>query len=306
MSMNKRDSKALTTYLLFVLPGLIVYLFIVAYPVVYSAWLSLTDFNPNRGGAWRFVGLLQYRTMVEDSYFWHALKNNLIVVGVSVFGQIPIGFVLAYILFRKLIRAGAFYQSMVFFPHFLSTIVIGTMWKRLFQADGPVARLMQLASGNPSAQFDLMLRENTVMYPIGFALIWMYTGLYMIIFLANLQKLDTNMIEAAKIDGASEPQIFFRVIVPLLSGTILVSTTLAIAGSLRGFDLIFSMTTQGLQRMNAEVLPIFMYRTAFQDYRNEMRFAYGAAISNIIVVISVTLILLSNYVGRRLRAGEDY
>jgi raffinose/stachyose/melibiose transport system permease protein len=305
-NMIKRDTKALLTYFGFILPGLAIYLFIVTYPILYSVWLSLTDFNPNRGGAWSFVGLLQFRTMFEDPYFWHALKNNMIVVAVSVFGQIPIGFILAYILFRRLVRAGSFYQSMVFFPHFLSTIVIGTMWKRLFQADGPVARLIQILSGDPSAQFDLMLRANTVMYPIGFALIWMYTGLYMIIFLANLQKIDTNMIEAAKIDGAGEAQIFLRVIVPLLSGTILVSTTLAIAGSLRGFDLIFSMTTQGLQRMNAEVLPIFMYRTAFQDYRNEMRFAYGAAISNIIVVISVALILLSNYIGRKLRAGEEY
>jgi raffinose/stachyose/melibiose transport system permease protein len=304
--MIRRDTRALITYFGFVLPGLVIYLFIVAYPIVYSIWLSLTDFNPNRGGVWSFVGFLQYRTMFEDPHFWHALKNNMIVVAVSVFGQIPIGFVLAYILFRRLVRAGSFYQSMVFFPHFLSTIVIGTMWKRLFQADGPVARLIQIISGDPAAQFDLMLRENTVMYPIGFALIWMYTGLYMIIFLANLQKIDTYMIEAAKIDGATETQIFLRVIVPLLSGTILVSTTLAIAGSLRGFDLIFSMTTQGLQRMNAEVLPIFMYRTAFQDYSNEMRFAYGAAISNIIVVISVTLILLSNYIGRKLRAGEEY
>jgi len=304
--MNRRDARALTTYLGFVLPGLVVYLFIVAYPIFYSIWLSLTDFNPNRGGAWSFVGFLQYRTMFEDPHFWHALKNNMVVVAVSVFGQIPIGFVLAYILFRRLVRAGSFYQSMVFFPHFLSTIVIGTMWKRLFQADGPIARLIQILSGDPTAQFDLMLRENTVMYPIGFALIWMYTGLYMIIFLANLQKIDTYMIEAAKIDGATETQIFMRIIVPLLSGTILVSTTLAIAGSLRGFDLIFSMTTQGLQRMNAEVLPIFMYRTAFQDYRNEMRFAYGAAISNVIVLISVALILLSNFIGRKLRAGEEY
>ena len=304
--MIKRDTKALLTYFGFILPGLVIYLFIVAYPIVYSAWLSITDFNPNRGGAWNFVGFLQYRTMFADPHFWHALKNNMIVVAVSVFGQIPIGFALAYILFRRLVRAGRFYQSMVFFPHFLSTIVIGTMWKRLFQADGPAARLIQILSGDPSAQFDLMLRENTVMYPIGFALIWMYTGLYMIIFLANLQKIDTNMIEAAKIDGAAEGQIFFRVIVPLLSGTILVSMTLAIAGSLRGFDLIFSMTTQGLQRMNAEVLPIFMYRTAFQDYRNEMRFAYGAAISNIIVVISVALIALSSYIGRKLRGGEEY
>jgi raffinose/stachyose/melibiose transport system permease protein len=304
--MKRTDRQALVAYLGLVIPGLTVYLLIVAYPILHSVWLSLTDFNPNRGGDWKFVGLLQYRTMLQDPDFWHALKNNLVVVAVSVFGQIPIGFALAYILYRKLVKAGIFYQSMVFFPNFLSTIVIGTLWKRLFQADGPAARLLQWLSGDPARQFDLMLKAQTVMYPIGFALIWMYTGLYMIIFLANLQKLDTNMIEAAKIDGASEPQIFFRLIVPLLSGTVLVATTLAIAGSLRGFDLIFSMTTQGLQRMNAEVLPIFMYRTAFQDYRNDMRFAYGAAISNIIVIISVALILLSSAVGRRLRAGEDY
>ncbi|OHD24046.1 MAG: ABC transporter [Spirochaetes bacterium RBG_16_67_19] len=304
--MKKKDNQALAAYLGLVIPGLAVYLVIVAYPILYSLWLSLTDFNPNRGGSWSFVGLLQYRTMLRDPAFWHALKNNLVVVAVSVFGQIPIGFALAYILFRKLVRAGIFYQSMVFFPNFLSTIVIGTLWKRLFQADGPVARLLQLLSGNPNAQFDLMLRAETVMYPIGFALIWMYTGLYMVVFLANMQKLDLNLIEAAKIDGANEPQIFFRLIVPLLSGTVLVSTTLAIAGSLRGFDLIFAMTTQGLVRMNAEVLPIFMYRTAFQDYSNPMRFAYGSAISNVIVFISMALILLSNYVGRKLRAGEEH
>jgi raffinose/stachyose/melibiose transport system permease protein len=303
---KKTDNQALLAYLGLVIPGLTVYLVIVAYPILYSLWLSLTDFNPNRGGSWGFVGFLQYKTMLLDPNFWHALKNNMVVVAVSVFGQIPIGFALAYILFRKLVRAGRFFQSMVFFPNFLSTIVIGTLWKRLFQADGPVARLLQLLSGNPDAQFDLMLRAQTVMYPIGFALIWMYTGLYMVVFLANMQKLDLNLIEAAKIDGASEPQIFFRLIVPLLSGTVLVSTTLAIAGSLRGFDLIFAMTTQGLVRMNAEVLPIFMYRTAFQDYSNPMRFAYGSAISNIIVFISMALILLSNYVGRRLHAGEEH
>ncbi|MDA3958537.1 carbohydrate ABC transporter permease [Oceanispirochaeta sp.] len=304
--MNRRDRKALLVYIGMVAPGLLVYLFIVAYPVFYSVWLSITDFNPNRGGEWSFVGLLQYKTMVEDPYFWHSLKNNMIVVAVSVFGQIPVAFVLAYILFRNKVKGGPFFQSMVFLPQFLSTIVIGILWKRMFSADGPVSKLIQIVSRDPMAQFDLMLRENTVMYPIGFALIWMYTGFYMIIFLANLQKMNVSMIEAAKIDGATEPQIFGRVILPLMVGTIVVSTILAIAGSLRGFDLIFAMTTQGLQRNNAMVLPIFMYQTAFQDYRNEMRFAYGSAISNAIVFISIGLILFSNFIGRKFNAQEEY
>ncbi len=287
-------------------PGLVIYLFIVAFPVFYSFWISVTDFNPNRGGDWNFVGGLQYLTMLQDPQFWHAFQNGMIVVAVSVFGQIPIGFILAYILFRKTVRAQHFFQSMIFLPQFLSTIVVGTLWKRLMQADGPIAKLIQVVSGNPNAQFDAMLRPETVMIPIGFVLIWMYTGLYMMIFLANLQKIDDSMIEAAQMDGASEPQIFMKVIVPLLSASVLVCTILAIAGSLRGFDLIFAMTTRGLSRQNAMVLPIFMYQTAFDDYRNPMRFAYGSAISNAIVFISVALILTSDFIGKKLGAGEEH
>jgi raffinose/stachyose/melibiose transport system permease protein len=302
--MNARDKRKLATYVGFVLPGLAIYLIIVAYPIIYSVGLSFSDFNPNKGGKWNFVGLLQYRTMIQDPNFWHALNNNLIVIVVSAFGQIPIGFALAYILYRKLVKARTFFQSMVFLPQFLSAIVIGILFRKLVGADGPVSTLMQVATGDSSRQFMMMLKPGTVMVPISMALLWMYTGFYMIIFLANLQKIDTNIIEAATIDGASEPQIFGRIIVPILSGTILVSAILAIAGSLKGFDLIFAITTQGLQRNNAMVLPIFMYQTAFQDYSNTMRFAFGSAISNAIVLISIALIMVSNAVGKRFNAGE--
>ncbi|MCG8452982.1 MAG: sugar ABC transporter permease [Spirochaetales bacterium] len=302
--MNPRDKRKLLGYAGFIAPGLAIYLFIVAYPVIYSIGLSFTDYNPNRGGEWSFVGLLQYKTMFSNPMFWHSLKNNMIVVAVSAFGQIPIGFALAYILYRGLVKGRDFFQSMVFLPQFLSPIVIGILFRKLVGADGPVSRLLQLMSGDPGKQFTLMLKSGTVMLPIAFALLWMYTGFYMVIFLANLQKIDSHVIEAAKIDGASETQIFGRVIVPMLSGTILVTTILAIAGSLKGFDLIFAITTEGLQRNNAMVLPIFMYQTAFQDYTNTMRFAFGSAISNAIVVISVALIGVANAVAKRFNAGE--
>lgn len=302
--MNKRRKKEFITYLSFLSAGLIVYLFVVAYPVFYSIWLSLTDFNPNAGGKWSFVGLLQYKTMLADPNFYHALKNNLIVVLISVFGQIPIALMLAYVLFRKMVRGEAFFQSVIFLPQFLSTIVIGLLWKKFFAADGPMSRLIQMYTGSPDAQFTMMLDQSTIMYPIGFALIWMYTGFFMIIFLANLQKMETTILEAATIDGASEVKIFWNIILPHLSGTIIICSILAIAGSLRGFDLIFAMTTQGLQRNNAMVLPIFMYQTAFQDYNNPMRFAYGAAISNAIVFISVGFILIANFIGKKFQPSE--
>ena len=211
--MKKRDTRDFLTFLGFILPGFIIYIFIVAYPIFYSILLSFSDYNPNIGGKWNFMGLTHYKTMLNDPDFWHAFKNNMIVVAVSVFGQIPIGFILAFILYRKQVKGANFFQSMVFLPQFLSMIVIGIMWRMLFMVDGPIARLMQSFSNDPTKQFTMMLSPNTAMIPVGIALIWVYTGFYMIIFLANLQKINDSMIEAAKIDGASEPQIFVKIIV---------------------------------------------------------------------------------------------
>jgi len=303
--MRKGTKTDTLAYLSMVGPALLVYLLIVGYPVLNSIVISFTNFNPLSANAPQFTGLVNYTRMFQDPDFWHAFRNNMIVVGVSVFGQIPIGFVLAYILFRRLVKGQAFFQAMVFLPNFLSTIVIGILWRRIFLANGPVSRVIQMVTGDPSAQFTMMLYRETVMIPIGFALIWIYTGFFMIIFLANLQKIDIGLIEAAQIDGANEIQIFFRIIVPMLASVVLINAILAIAGSLKGFDLIFSMTTQGIQRDNAMVLPIFMYQKAFLDRSNSVRFAYGAAISNVIVIISVGIILFANMVGKKFGAGED-
>ena len=315
--MKKSDRRELLTFIGFVTPGLLIYLFIIAYPICYSVFLSFTDFNPNMTKSVTFQGLANYikvltmnRGIVDSTTdipeFWYAFKNNMIVVAVSVFGQIPIGFALAFILYRKQVKGATFFQSMVFLPQFLSTIVIGIMWRMLFMIDGPVSRLIQYFRNDPKAQFTMMMEPGKAMFPIGVALIWMYTGFYMIIFLANLQKINESMFEAAKIDGASEFQIFCRITIPLLAGSILTSCILAIAGSLKGFSLIYALAPEGKQRINTEVLPIYMYRVAFNNAKDPQRFAYGATISNIVVLISILLISFSNWVGAKLGTGEEY
>jgi len=315
---KKIDTRDLLTFIGFVAPGLLIYLFVIVYPVFYSIYLSFSDYNPNIGSG-HLVGLENYikvltmnRGVIDPSTttpeFWHAFKNNMLVVLVSVFGQIPIGFALAFILYRRQVKASKFFQGMVFLPNFLSTIVIGIMWRMLFSVDGPVARIMQSVSGNPSAQFNLMYDPHKAMIPIAIVLIWMYTGFYMIIFLANLQKINESMFEAAKIDGATEFQMFYKITIPLMAAPILTSCILAIAGSLKGFALIFALATEGKQRMNTEVFPIFMYNQVFgmAGLGNPKRYAYGAAISNIIVLISVVLIMFSNWVGKKLGTDEEY
>jgi len=316
-AVKKTDRRELLTFIGFIAPGLLLYLFIIAYPICYSVFLSFTNYNPTMTESPSFVGFANYIKVLtmnkgivdattEIPEFWYAFKNNMIVVAVSVFGQIPIGFALAFILYRKQVKGATFFQSMVFLPQFLSTIVIGIMWRMLFMIDGPVSRLIQYFQNDPTAQFKMMMEPKQAMFPIGVALIWMYTGFYMIIFLANLQKINESMFEAAKIDGASEFQIFYKITIPLLAGAILTSCILAIAGSLKGFSLIFALASEGKQRINTEVLPIYMYRISFNNAKDPLRFAYGATISNIVVLISILLITFSNWVGKKLGTDEEY
>jgi raffinose/stachyose/melibiose transport system permease protein len=220
--------------------------------------------------------------------FYLALKNNMLIVAVSVFGQIPLGFALAYLLNRKLIKGTNFFQTMIYLPNVLSPVVIGILFKNFYLNQNSV--YMEIVRFfKPGAEFTL---NNTPMIPVLVVILWMYTGFYMIIFMANLQRIDTSVIEAARIDGAKEMQILSRIVLPALSGVIVTCAILAIAGSLKSFDLIFIMTGGG-PAGRTRVLSLYMYLSAFQGSPN---YPLANAISTIMVLISFALIIITRKV----------
>jgi raffinose/stachyose/melibiose transport system permease protein len=299
---SEKNSEA-RFYLFMVLPGITLFTLIVVVPILCSVALGFTDFDVYHPERARFIGFAQYARMFYADErlageFRTSLVNNLAVIGVSVFGQIPLGFGLAYILFRNRIKGASFFQAMVFLPNFVSTIVIGLLWRNLISPIGPVTALLRFATKDPTALVTWQLERSTAMIPVAFALLWMYTGFYMVVFLANLQRIDHDIFEAAMIDGAGEFRIFTRIAVPMLAGVVFVNSILAIAGSLKGFDLIFAMTGEGISRENSMVLPIYMYKHAFRIQSNDA-FSFGSAISNVIVLLSCSLIAFSWAVRRR-------
>jgi len=285
-----------------VAPALISYLIVIAYPVLFSVGLGFTEYNIFKPEKTEFVWFKNYIRMFNDPIFWKAFKNNMFVVAVSVFGQIPLAFALAYLLYRKLVRYENFFQAMVFLPMAISTIVVGLLWRNMLGPYGIVTKLMKVLSQNPDYVFTWGLKDSTAMLPIGIVLIWMYTGFFMINFLANLQSLDRQVVEAAMIDGAKEHQIFFSVIVPPLAGTILVNMILAISGSLKGFDLIWALTGGGPANKTI-VLPIYMFNYAFTT-RAKDAYSFASAISNVIVLISVGIIMVANRVTKLVSPEE--
>jgi raffinose/stachyose/melibiose transport system permease protein len=220
--------------------------------------------------------------------FFISLRNNIYIVAVSVFGQIPLGLILAYALNRKFVRGTDFFQTVIFLPNVISPIIVGILFRNFyFNPDSVYMEIVRFF--NPEAQFTL---NQTPMLPVLIVILWMYTGFYMIIFLANLQRIDPAIIESARIDGAKEGHILARIILPALSGVIVTCAILAISGSLRVFDLIFAMTQGGPANLT-RVLSLYMYHSAFQGAPN---YPLANAISTVMVLISFALIIITRYV----------
>lgn len=296
-SLSIKRSK-ISAYVMFVAPSLIIYLAVMGYPVLFSIFLSFTDYNVYKN-TFVMVGLKHFINMFNDPVFWMSLKNNFLIIAVSVFGQIPIGFVLAYVLYRKLVKYQRLFQSAIFMPIVISSVIVGVLWSSFFSPYGAFTSLMKRFYG-PDYINQVFVDPKIAMIPILFVILWIYTGMYLIIFIANMRRIDESIIEAALVDGATEKQIFMKIILPSLSGVVLTSLILAISGSLKSFDLIFAMT-QGGPAHCTSILSIYMYENSFRRYD----YSFGSAISSVLVIISFVLIGITSMTNRLFNGPDE-
>jgi len=271
------------SYAVLIIPSVLIYASVIVIPIIYSFVLSFTEWTGY--GTPKFVGLDQYLKMIVDPRFLHGLRNNILVVGVSIFGQIPLGFVLAYIIYRKLVKAVNFFETMIFLPITISSVVVAILFRVIFSGQGIFTQFVRIVKDDPRFIFSMFEDKYLAIIPVLFVILWMYTGSYMIIFIANLQRISPSVIEAAVIDGAKESQILIKIIIPSMIGVLFTTFVLAISGSLRSFDLIYAMTGGGPAGYT-EVIAIYMYQTTFKYYN----YGFGSAVSMAIVALSVGLI----------------
>ncbi len=273
-------------------PAILIYAFVIIFPIFYSLSLSFNEWSGLDKPI--FVGLAQYLRIFKDPVFHHGLRNNLLVVAVSVFGQIPLGFVLAYIIYRKLVAGGRFFETMIFLPITISAVVVAILWAQIFSPAGIFTALIRIIKDDPRYVLGIFESKTYAIVPVLFVILWMYTGIYMVIYIANLQKISPSVIEAAIIDGATEGQILGRVILPTMVNIVFTTAVFAISGSLKSFDLIYAMTGGGPAHYT-EVIAIYMYVNTFKYYN----YGFGAAVSVVIIILSLGLITLIQTIFRR-------
>lgn len=224
---------------LFVLPALGLFLLFRFYPLLTGSAYSFTDWNGIAAPEW--VGLANYIELARDPVFLRTMLNTLLVIA-----SLPIWVGLPLVLAALIhlgVPGGAFYRASYFFPIVLSSIIIGTMFSIILRYDGGLNQTLRMIGFNP---VDWLGDPRYALFSVVTVAIWANFGMSVLIFLAGLSTVPPETIEAARVDGANVRQIVFRVIIPMLRGTIefvSVITTITILTSM--FGLIDVMTGGG-------------------------------------------------------------
>lgn len=262
---------------------LVVYITIVIFPLLSSFYFSFTDWN-GFSKDYAFVGLDNFFRVARDPNFENAIKNTVIWMAAAVILPVGTGLAIALIL-QERIRGSNIFKSLFYFPICLSLAVIGQVWIWIYQPDWGLINVVLRGVGLENLTIAWLANKQTALLSVIIAWSWQQVGLAMVIFLAGLTSIPTDLTEAAEIDGATYVQSLRHVVIPLLSPATVVVVALSIINSLKSFDVVYMMT-QGGPFHSSDTLAMFMYTESFKNYY----MGYGSAIAVVLFVIAMIVI----------------
>ena len=282
----------------FALPNLLVFGVFVALPMVLNIGYAVTGSNEMMLGQRPFVGLDNFRTLLDcgnylsanscaQDRFWRAVHNTAHFVVVQVTAMIVLSMLTALILNGK-IRGRGFFRSVFFFPVLLSPVVVALIWKWILQQDG-VLNAIILGAGGTKVPF--LLDPGWAFFWVIFVSIWAHMGFYTLILLAGLQAIPGDLYEAATMDGTSKMRAFWRITLPLLTPNLLVVLVLALIRAVQAFDEIYVLTGGGPGTATQFIVQ-YIYETAFASNVHILGLAAAASILIGIVLLALTLLQL--------------
>lgn len=281
---------------LFVLPALVLYAIFMIYPFLQSIYLSFTDWN-GATAVKNWVGLDNYQRLFEDDLLWKSLWHNLIWIVIGTMSPLAIGFLLAVLLSNRP-KGFTLFRTVFFLPQVLSTVIIALVWQWIYN---PIFGLLNQVlddTGLESWSRGWLGDTTWALYAVLAAAIWATIGFVFVIFLAGLQNVSRDLIEAATLDGANGWQRFWDVTVPQMANVITVVAALLLIGGFSVFDIIFVMTGGGPAN-STEVIATYAYTEAFTQNH------VGYASTLTLVMTGITLIASVIFIRLRERGGEE-
>lgn len=272
---------------LFITPNFLIVLVFTIFPVFFSFYMSLTDWNilgqPN------FIGMENYQKLLTDTVARTTFFNTFYFTVVSVPINVVLTLILAVLLNQKL-RGISFYRTAYYMPVITASVAVSLMFMWILASNGLLNQLLGSVGLKPVKWLtDAKIALNSV---IGVT-IWKGLGMNMIIFLAALQDIPNELLEAASIDGANRVQQFTRIVVPLISPVIFFVTITGVIGSFQSFDLVYNMTAGGPGHATT-VIGYYIWQQAFKY----LHMGYGSALAYV-VFIAILILTLIQWVLRK-------
>ena len=284
---NKSLSRRVPSWM--AMPSIFLYSLLVILPAVLSIYYSLTNWD-GLSPRMTFIGLRNYKDLMTDARFWNAFKNSIVLAVVSSLTSNAAALALA-LLVTKIRKVRTLCRSAFYLPNLLSGIVSGYIWVALLNYSFGVVNQLLNAIGFES--IDFLGNPKLALWTVIFVITWKSAGYYMIIYIAGLNSISTDILEAADIDGCSAWSKFIRVTVPMLVGTFTINLTLSIINGLKIFDQIVSMTSGG-PGFATETLTYQIYTVAFSEGRQ----GYGTAIAMVLFLLTLLLSVLNTKLTR--------
>lgn len=293
---NNRKSVAITA-VIFLLPVILFLAVYVLYPIIDTFVISTYKWNgisANRD----FVGLKNWKRLLEDTKFWAALWHNIVIMVVSVVIQIPLGLALATFLnfFTKKVRISRVFKTVWFFPYLMSSVAIGFLFTYALATNGGIISTISGWFGGQN--IDLLGNPKTALLTIILIVSWQFTPFYMVYCMAGYSGISDDIYEASVIDGATRGQYFWKVALPLLKPSLISAAILSMVGSLKYFDLIYVMTNGG-PGSSTELMATYMYKFSFSQFN----MGYGSTVAGGMFIL-ITAVALLTMKGLN-RGGEE-
>jgi|SRR5690554_1765831 len=284
--------KFLTPYL-FLLPGLIMLSLYFFWPIINTfrlVFYRYTILSPPQ-----FTGMANINRLISDAHYWNALKNTVVYSLIVVPSLIVIPLIFAGLLNQKL-KFIQLYRVGYYLPRVMSLVVVGVIWKYIYQSDGLINMVLKILGLSP---IGWLSDPSLALVSVSIVTIWVATPYYMIIYLAGLQTIPKTLIEAAKIDGAGYFQQVWHVILPLLKHCILTVTLVSTVNAMRVFGEVY-IITEGGPGGATDVLTHYIYRTAFS--RMQMGYASVIAATLLLLLLIISIMYIKLFTGREKRA----
>ncbi len=279
-----RDRRAV---LIFVGPALLVYSLIVLLPIVWS--LVYTLFEGSVISGFQFVGFHNFGFLFSDKAFWQALVFTLKYAVVVTFGQVGIGLLLALLYIFYLKKASPLIRTLVFFPVVLPTVAVAELFSKIFEITpqyGLVNALFHVVHLDAWI-LPWLGQSESAFWVIAIMDVWRSMGFYAVLLFAGLVDIPGDILESARIDGASGWYLIRKIVLPLLAPILFSSFIFSINGTLKVFDSILALTNGGPGQATTP-LTLYIYTTAFSNGE----YGYGSTIAMALTMLSLFVTLL--------------